>query len=78
VEVVLDAGGSGGNPSASGYGKPPAVIAYNHVGKKRVVEEVDTDQRAEERMSVIENDFRTLPIAEWCERYCVDSSFVSG
>jgi hypothetical protein len=56
----------------------PEVAAYNSTGKRRVIEVVDTDDEAQDRASAIEDDFKTLTIEEWCERYGIPLSFVTG
>jgi len=79
VEVVLEAtSGGGGNPGLGSYGKPPAVIAYNRNGDHLILEEAHANESAEERMSVIREDFKTMATDEWCDRYSVNPSFVSG
>ena len=68
-------GGSGGSPVGS-VKRYPEVAVYNSVGHRHVLEVVDTDEEAEDRAAVIEDDLRTLDTAEWCQRYNVPVSFV--
>jgi len=48
------------------------------MGKKRVLEVTKTVKEARDRANAIEKDFRTLNAAQWCERYDVPVSFLSG
>ncbi len=59
-------------------GGPPSVVVYNSNGEKRVLEATNTVKEARKRAASIEQDFKTLNTAQWCERYDVPSSFVSG
>jgi len=59
-----------------GY-KYPEVAAYNTIGKRQVIEVLDTDDEAQERASVIEDDYGTLTVEEWCDRYGLPLSFVT-
>lgn len=59
-------------------GKGPSVVAENAIGEKRVIAVTKTRQEAREQAVVIENDFKALALAEWCERYDVAPSFVTG
>ena len=59
-------------------GRGPSVVAENAAGEKRVLAVTKKPQEAEDRAVVIENDFKTLGAAAWCERYDVPMSFVSG
>ena len=72
---ILDGGAGVASPDI-GY-RYPEVAAYNTTGKCRVIEVVDTDDEAQERASAIEDDFRTLTIEEWCDRYGIPLSFVT-
>jgi hypothetical protein len=56
----------------------PSVVAYNSSGEGRFLEATNTVKEARKRAAVIEQDFETLDIAEWCERYDVPPTFVSG
>jgi hypothetical protein len=66
----------GGFTSYSGRG--PAVIAENATGERRVVAVTKKLQEARDQATVIERDFETLGAAQWCERYDVPPSFVTG
>lgn len=72
---ILD-GAQGAAASDVGF-RYPEVAAYNSTGKRRVIEVLDTDHEAKERASAIEDDFRTLPVEEWCDRYGIPLSFVT-
>jgi hypothetical protein len=56
----------------------PSVVACNSSGEKRVLEVANTVREARERATTIEQDYKTLNIAQWCARYDVPPSFVSG
>ncbi len=56
----------------------PSVVAENAAGEKRVVAVTKKLQEAKDKAVVIENDFKTLGPAAWCERYDAPLSFVSG
>lgn len=66
----------GGFKSYSGRG--PSVVAENRTGERRVVEVTKTMKEAQDRAATIEQDFKTLSTSEWCERYEVPSSFMTG
>jgi hypothetical protein len=72
---VLDGGAGVAEPDA-GY-RYPEVAAFNSAGRRQVIEVVDTDGDAQERASAIEDDFRTLTVEEWCDRYGIPLSFVT-
>lgn len=55
----------------------PEVAAYNTMGEGRVIEVLDTDDAAEQRASAIEDEFRSLTVEEWCDRYGIPLSFVT-
>jgi hypothetical protein len=71
-----------GRTSTSGrYENPvkgPSVVVQNVNGERRVLEVTKTMKQARERVNVVENDFKMLTAAQWCERYDVPVSFVSG
>ena len=56
----------------------PSVVAYNSNGEKRLIEATNTVKEARKRADAIEKDFKTLATTQWCERYGVPPSFVSG
>ena len=57
-------------------GRGPSVVAENAAGEKRVVAVTKKLQEAKDKAVLIENDFKTLGAAAWCERYDVPPSFV--
>jgi hypothetical protein len=65
----------GGFQSYSGRG--PSVVAHNSNGEKRVLEVTKTLKQAQDRATAIEQDFKALNAAQWCERYDVPLAFVS-
>ena len=66
----------GGFKSYSGKG--PSIVVENQTGEKRVVEMTNTVKEARDRAATIEQDFKKLSTPEWCERYGIPVSFVSG
>ena len=56
----------------------PSVVAQNCDGDSHVVEVAKSMKEARDRAIVIERDFNTLDAAQWCARYDVPRSFVSG
>ena len=59
-------------------GPGPSVVVHNANREKRVLEVTKTVKEARDRVAAIEKDFKTLNTAQWCERYDVPLSFVSG
>jgi predicted NBD/HSP70 family sugar kinase len=59
-------------------GRGPSVVAENAEGDTRVVAVAKKLQEAKDKAVEIENDFKALGAAAWCERYDVPPSFVSG
>ena len=59
-------------------GRGPSVVVQNANGEKRVLEVTKKLKDAQDRAAVIEGDFRTLSTEDWCERYDVPVSFVTG
>ena len=59
-------------------GRGPSVAVQSANGEKRVLEVAKTVKDARDRATAVEKDFRTFNAAEWCERYNVPVSFVSG
>jgi hypothetical protein len=72
---ILD-GAAGATGPDAGY-RYPEVAAFNSKGTRRVIEVTDTDDEAHERISAVEDDFRTLTIEAWCDRYGIPLSFVT-
>jgi len=66
--------GIGGSPPGT-IKKYPEVAAFNSVGRKHVLDVMDSDEEAEERAATIEKDLEDLEIGDWCERYSVPLSF---
>jgi hypothetical protein len=58
-------------------GRGPSVVVRNAKGEKRVLEVTKTVKEARDR-TAIEQDFKRLNTAQWCERYDVPVSFESG
>jgi hypothetical protein len=59
-------------------GRGPSVVACNANGEKRVIRVTKKLKDAHDQAGIIERDFRTLSTSEWCERYDVPASFVTG
>jgi hypothetical protein len=59
-------------------GSGPSVVVQNAFGEKRVLETAKNMKEARARAAAIENDYKTLSAAQWCERYDVPASFVTG
>ncbi len=59
-------------------GPGPSVVVHNGNGEKRVLEVTRTVKEARDRATVIEQDFKALNTAQWCEHYDVPVSFVTG
>jgi hypothetical protein len=66
----------GGFENYSGRGT--SVVAANTSGEERVLEVTKTVKEARGRAAAIERDFTTLNTVQWCDRYGVPPSFVSG
>jgi hypothetical protein len=52
-------------------------VAYNSAGEKRVILVTKKIQEANDRAIIMENDFKALGEAAWCERYKAPPSVVS-
>ena len=59
-------------------GPGPSVVVHNANGEKRILEVTKTVKEARDRVAAIEKDFKTFNLAQWCERYDVPLTFVSG
>ena len=59
-------------------GRGPSVVVRNASGEKRVLEVTKTVKQARDRVAAIEQDYKTLGAAQWCESYDVPVSFVTG
>lgn len=58
--------------------KGPSIVVQNAHGDRRVLEVTHSVKEARDRATAIEKDFTSLSTAEWCERYDVPVSFISG
>lgn len=56
----------------------PGIVAFNSTGDGLLVEATNTVKEARRRIVTIEQDFKTLGAAQWCERYGIPESFASG
>jgi len=74
--ALLD--GLSGGLSADYRGKLPEVVVINPTGERRVLEVLDTKEEADAREATIRDDFATLDLADWCDRYEVPKSFFDG
>jgi hypothetical protein len=59
-------------------GRGPSVVVRNTSGEKRILEAAKNMKEARARVAAIENDYKTLSVAQWCERYDVPASFITG
>jgi hypothetical protein len=66
-------GGGFADYSAGG----PTVVADNSHGQRRVIATAKTMEEASQRAGEIEEEFKTLDLASWCERYSVPQSFIT-
>jgi hypothetical protein len=53
------------------------VVVQNAYGEKRVLEVTKNVKEARARAVAIENDYKTLGPAQWCERYDMPVSFLT-
>jgi hypothetical protein len=70
--------GSAGSQFQDYSGRGPSVVVQNAFGEKRVLEAAKNMKEARTRAATIENDYKTLTTAQWCERYDVPAAFVTG
>jgi hypothetical protein len=70
--------GSASSQFQSYSGRGPSVVVQNTRGEKQVIEVTKTVKEARDRAAAIEEDYKTLGPAQWCERYGVPVSFASG
>ncbi len=68
----------GGGFKSYSSGTGPSVVAENLRGEKLVVDVTKTMEEAQDREAIIEGDFRRLSTEDWCSKYNVPASFVSG
>jgi hypothetical protein len=59
-------------------GSGPSVVVQNESGEKRVLQVTKNVKEARDRAAAIENDYKSLGLAQWCERYDVPVAFASG
>ena len=74
LQFLVDAQGAASGDVGYKYAE---VAAYNTMGKRQVIEVLDTDDEARERASAIEDDFGAMTVGEWCDRYGIPPSFVT-
>jgi len=74
LQLLDDAQGAASGDVGYKYAE---VVAYNTMGKRHVIKVLDTDDEARDRASAIEDDFGTMTVEEWCERYGLPRSFVT-
>ena len=58
-------------------GRGSSVVVENAYGEKRVLEVTKNVKEARARAVAIENDYKTLGPAQWCERYDMPVSFLT-
>jgi hypothetical protein len=78
LQDMMRSRGSASSQFKNYSGRGPTVVAQNANGETRVLEGTKTVKEARDRAQAIEEDFKTLNAAEWCERYDVPVSFLSG
>jgi hypothetical protein len=78
VNVAADLATAAAGGGVSNYSGKAKVIVFNGAGKHRVLESVDSEREAEERMSAIQRDSELLSTSAWCEKYDVPLSFAQG
>jgi hypothetical protein len=71
-------GGSASSQFESYSGNAPSVVVQNARGEKRTLEVTSNLTEARARAADIESDYKTLSTLEWCRRYDVPASFLSG
>ncbi len=78
VALDLVVGNLLGSGVVSSYSGKAKVVAVNNGGEAQVVETVDPDQSAEDRMALIETDYELLSTHAWCEKYNVPITFAEA
>jgi hypothetical protein len=78
LQDIFRSRGSGSSQFQSYSGRGPSVVVQNTRGEKQVIEVTKSVKEARDRAAAIEKDYKTLSAAQWCERYDVPDSFVSG
>ena len=77
-DMMRSGRGAASSQFESYSGRGPSVVAHNAKGEKRVIQVTKKLKDAQDRAAAVEKDFRTLSTEDWCERYDVPISFVSG
>ncbi len=78
VALDLVVGNLLGGGVVSSYSGKAKVVAVNDAGEAQIVETVDPDQSAEDRMALIQADYELLSTHAWCEKYKVPLAFAIG
>lgn len=68
----------GGGFKSYSSGRGPSVLAKSPGGAECVIEVTKTMEEAQQRAATIEEDYRMLSTQDWCSKYNVPASFVSG
>lgn len=76
--VAVDLAGAAFGGGISNYSGKAKVVAFNEAGKHRVLEAVDSEQAALDRMAAIQRDYDLLSAEAWCDKYDVPISFAQG
>jgi hypothetical protein len=74
--ALLD--GLTGGPGSDYQGKLPEVAIISSAGEPRVLDVLDTEEEANNRLAVITDDLATLDLDTWCAHYEVPESFFDG
>lgn len=69
--------------SASGQfqdysGGGPSVVVHNQRGEVLIIEVTQSVKHARDRAAALEKEYEVLGASQWCARYDVPISFVSG
>jgi hypothetical protein len=78
VAIDLVVGPLIGDGVVGSYSGRAKVMAVDDAGHHRVVEAVDAEESAEDRMAVIQRDYELLDTQAWCEKYNVPLPFAMG
>jgi hypothetical protein len=74
--VALDiVGAATGGGMSSDYSSKAKVVAFNGAGKHHVIEAVESEELAEDRLAAIERDYELLSLQAWCQKYDVPRRF---
>ena len=74
---AMRTGGTASSQFEDYSGTGPLVVVQNAYGEKRVLEVTKNVKEARARSVAIENDYKTLGPAQWCERYDMPASFLT-